>query len=84
MELIRQLRERGVRVRLLFDDLNTMLRTMTSPELRDALLVRSTADAMRLHATGVTAHIVTLDGTVFLPKLLVGMQTFADGCLGGS
>jgi putative cardiolipin synthase len=32
--------DRGVKVRILFDDLNTMLRTMTSPELRDELLVR--------------------------------------------
>jgi putative cardiolipin synthase len=32
--------ERGVKVRLLFDDLNTMLHDMTSPELRDALLAR--------------------------------------------
>jgi putative cardiolipin synthase len=32
--------DRGVRVRILFDDLNTMLRTMASPELRDAMLSR--------------------------------------------
>lgn len=32
--------DRGVQVRMLFDDLNTMLRTMGSPELRDAMLAR--------------------------------------------
>ena len=32
--------DRGVKVRMLFDDLNTMLRTMGSPELRDAMLAR--------------------------------------------
>jgi putative cardiolipin synthase len=32
--------DRGVKVRMLFDDLNTMLHDMTSPELRDALLAR--------------------------------------------
>jgi len=32
--------DRGVRVRVLFDDLNTMLIRMTSPELRDAMLAR--------------------------------------------
>lgn len=32
--------DRGVRVRILFDDLSTMLRRMTSPELRDAMLAR--------------------------------------------
>ena len=32
--------DRGVRVRMLFDDLNTMLHDMTSPELRDAMLAR--------------------------------------------
>ncbi len=32
--------DRGVKVRILFDDLNTMLRRMTSPELRDAMLAR--------------------------------------------
>lgn len=32
--------DRGVRVRILFDDLSTMLRRMTSPELRDELLAR--------------------------------------------
>jgi putative cardiolipin synthase len=32
--------DRGVKVRILFDDLSTMLRTMTSPELRDAMLAR--------------------------------------------
>src|SRR5512137_2310285 len=32
--------DRGVKVRILFDDLNSMLKTMTSPELRDALLSR--------------------------------------------
>jgi len=32
--------DRGVKVRILFDDLNTMLRNMTSPELRDAMLAR--------------------------------------------
>ncbi|MEJ6004173.1 phospholipase D family protein [Paucibacter sp. AS339] len=30
--------ERGVKVRLLFDDLSTMLRRMTAPELRDEIL----------------------------------------------
>ena len=32
--------DRGVRVRILFDDLNTMLARMTSPELRDAMLAQ--------------------------------------------
>jgi len=32
--------DRGVRVRMLFDDLNTMLHDMGSPELRDAMLER--------------------------------------------
>ncbi len=32
--------DRGVKVRILFDDLNTMLIRMTSPELRDAMLAR--------------------------------------------
>ena len=32
--------DRGVKVRMLFDDLNTMLRTMGSPELCDAMLAR--------------------------------------------
>jgi putative cardiolipin synthase len=32
--------DRGVKVRILFDDLSTMLRRMTSPELRDAMLAR--------------------------------------------
>lgn len=32
--------DRGVKVRLLFDDLTTMLRRMTDPELRDSLLAR--------------------------------------------
>jgi cardiolipin synthase C len=32
--------DRGVKVRILFDDLNTMLHDMTSPELRDAMLSR--------------------------------------------
>lgn len=32
--------DRGVKVRLLFDDLSTMLHDMTSPELRDAMLAR--------------------------------------------
>jgi putative cardiolipin synthase len=32
--------DRGVKVRMLFDDLSTMLHDMTSPELRDAMLVR--------------------------------------------
>ncbi len=32
--------DRGVKVRLLFDDLNTMLHDMGSPELRDAMLSR--------------------------------------------
>lgn len=32
--------DRGVKVRMLFDDLNTMLHTMSSPELRDAMLAR--------------------------------------------
>ncbi len=32
--------DRGVRVRILLDDLSTMLRRMASPELRDALLAR--------------------------------------------
>ncbi|GCL62082.1 phospholipase D-like domain-containing protein [Pseudaquabacterium pictum] len=32
--------DRGVQVRMLFDDLNTMLRDMGSPELRDAMLAR--------------------------------------------
>ena len=32
--------DRGVKVRILFDDLSTMLRRMTSPELRDELLAR--------------------------------------------
>ena len=32
--------DRGVKVRMLFDDLNTMLHDMTSPELRDAMLAR--------------------------------------------
>ncbi len=32
--------DRGVTVRILFDDLNTMLLRMTSPELRDAMLAR--------------------------------------------
>ena len=32
--------DRGVKVRILFDDLSTMLRRMTSPELRDAMLGR--------------------------------------------
>jgi putative cardiolipin synthase len=32
--------DRGVKVRILFDDLSTMLRRMTSPELRDGLLAR--------------------------------------------
>ena len=32
--------DRGVRVRILLDDLSTMLRRMSSPELRDALLAR--------------------------------------------
>jgi putative cardiolipin synthase len=32
--------DRGVRVRILFDDLNTMLMRMTSPQLRDAMLGR--------------------------------------------
>ena len=32
--------DRGVKVRMLFDDLNTMLRDMGSPELRDAMLAR--------------------------------------------
>jgi putative cardiolipin synthase len=32
--------ERGVKVRMLFDDLSTMLRNMSSPELRDELLAR--------------------------------------------
>jgi putative cardiolipin synthase len=32
--------DRGVRVRILFDDLNTMLVRATSPELRDAMLAR--------------------------------------------
>lgn len=32
--------DRGVKVRLLFDDLNTMLHDMGSPELRDALFAR--------------------------------------------
>lgn len=33
--------------------------------LRDALVVRTTADAVELQAAGVTADVVTLDGTVF-------------------
>ncbi len=32
--------DRGVKVRILFDDLNTMLIRMTSPELRDAMMAR--------------------------------------------
>ena len=32
--------DRGVKVRILFDDLSTMLRRMSSPELRDAMLAR--------------------------------------------
>ena len=32
--------DRGVKVRILFDDLNTMLRRMTDPELRDAMMAR--------------------------------------------
>ena len=32
--------DRGVKVRILFDDLSTMLRRMTSPELRDSMLAR--------------------------------------------
>ena len=32
--------DRGVKVRILFDDLNTMLRRMTDPELRDAVMAR--------------------------------------------
>lgn len=32
--------DRGVKVRVLFDDLTTMLRRMTDPELRDGLLAR--------------------------------------------
>jgi putative cardiolipin synthase len=32
--------DRGVKVRILFDDLNTMLVRMTRPELRDAMLAR--------------------------------------------
>jgi putative cardiolipin synthase len=32
--------DRGVKVRILFDDLSTMLHDMTSPELRDAMLAR--------------------------------------------
>jgi len=32
--------DRGVKVRMLFDDLNTMLHDMGSPELRDAMLAR--------------------------------------------
>jgi putative cardiolipin synthase len=32
--------DRDVKVRILFDDLNTMLTRMTSPELRDAMLAR--------------------------------------------
>jgi len=32
--------DRGVKVRILFDDLSTMLRRMTNPELRDEMLAR--------------------------------------------
>ncbi len=40
MERVIKAADRGVKVRILFDDLNTMLHDMTHVELRDALLAR--------------------------------------------